>query len=309
MPTQSELRSQITNQIVQALEGDLIPWRQPWKNRGPRRHSNLVSGKAYSGINPLLLELRSLHLGLASRHWATWDQWKKLGCHIKQRPSHVEPGRWAAQVVFFKPVSKITVDERTGEEKKSSFPLLRTYNVFNVEQVEGEFIDAVRKSEENSEPAGPDYEAAEHLIEASGAEIVFGGDRACYHRPLPHGSWPSHSTGDYIEMPNRSQFNRIGSYYETALHELAHWSDCRLAFDHEKAGYPFCELVAEISSCYLTTELGIPNGENIENHHAYLKHWLDAMKADSSFIIRASSHASKITDFLLSFIKEPAIVV
>lgn len=308
MPTQVELRSQITSQIVQALEGDLIPWRQPWKNRGPRHHSSLSSGQAYRGINSLLLSLKSAQQNFSSRWWATFESWKKVGCRIKQRPSHVEPGRWAAQVVFFKPVSKITLDERTGEEKKSSFPLLRTFSVFNADQVEGDFVDAMRQSEQNKEPAGPDYEAAERLIEMSGAEIVYGGDRACYHRPQPHGSWPNHSTGDYIEMPNRSQFNCIGSFYETALHELAHWTDSRLAFDYEKAGYPFCELTAEISSCFLTTELGIPNGENLENHHAYLKHWLDAMKGDSSFIIRASSHASKVTDFLLSFVREPAFI-
>lgn len=312
MPSQAELRSQITAQIVQALENNLVPWRQPWNSRGPARHSNIISGKAYTGINPLLLELRSLQLGLSSRHWATYDQWKKLGCHVKQRPSHVEPGRWAAQVVFYKPVSKIKLDGLTGEEKKSSFPVMRTYSVFNMDQVEGEFVDAARKGEENAEPVTPNYQAAEDLIDAAvanGAEFHFGGDRACYHRPMPEGSWPHHSTGDYIEMPHRSSFNQIRGYYETALHELSHWTDCRLKFDHVKAGYPMCELICEVASCFLAASLGIPQCENLDNHAAYLKHWLEAMKGDSSYIFRAAAQSSKITDYLLSFVREPAIIV
>jgi antirestriction protein ArdC len=62
-------------------------------------------------------------------------------------------------------------------------------------------------------------------------------------------------------------------------------------------------LVAEISASLLSAELGVPQGEPLENHAAYLKHWLEAMKQDSSFIIQASSQASKVTDYLLSFVR------
>ena len=72
-----------------------------------------------------------------------------------------------------------------------------------------------------------------------------------------------------------------------------------------KRDYAFCELVAEISSCYLSTELNIPQGEGISNHTAYLKGWLKEMKNDPKFIFAASTQASKTTDFLMSFVKEP----
>jgi antirestriction protein ArdC len=61
------------------------------------------------------------------------------------------------------------------------------------------------------------------------------------------------------------------------------------------------ELIAEIGSCYLSAELHIPHGEDMGNHVAYLKGWLKAMKADSNFIFRASSEASKAADFILAF--------
>ena len=65
------------------------------------------------------------------------------------------------------------------------------------------------------------------------------------------------------------------------------------------------ELIAELSSCFLATELGVPNTEDLENHAAYVKNWLKAMKDDSNFIFKASRQASKVCDFLLSFVKQP----
>ena len=65
------------------------------------------------------------------------------------------------------------------------------------------------------------------------------------------------------------------------------------------------ELIAEMASCFLATELGVPNSEAIENHAAYVKSWLAAMKDDPNYIFKASRQASKVCDFLLSFVKQP----
>ena len=99
------------------------------------------------------------------------------------------------------------------------------------------------------------------------------------------------------------------AFYETMFHELGHWSEVRLGWNHVDQGYAAGELVAELTGTYLATELGIPHCEELDNHAAYLGHWLSAMKGDSSFIFKAATHASKVTDFLLSFIREPAIIV
>ena len=63
------------------------------------------------------------------------------------------------------------------------------------------------------------------------------------------------------------------------------------------------ELVAEMASCYLASNLGIPQSDDLENHAQYVKFWLEAMKADSRFLFQAVSQASKVTDFLLSFVR------
>jgi antirestriction protein ArdC len=61
------------------------------------------------------------------------------------------------------------------------------------------------------------------------------------------------------------------------------------------------ELIAEMGSCFLATELGIPNAESLPNHASYVEHWLKAMASDHRFIFQASSQASKAADYILSF--------
>ena len=77
MQNQTQIRQQITQQIISALEQDLVPWRRPWsvsKNVG--RPANVLSKRAYNGINPLLLELHALEHGFQSKWWGTFEQWK-----------------------------------------------------------------------------------------------------------------------------------------------------------------------------------------------------------------------------------------
>jgi hypothetical protein len=59
MPSQSDIRQAITDQIIAALEsGKVPPWRRPWrigKNAGAP--ANVVTKRAYRGLNPILLDM------------------------------------------------------------------------------------------------------------------------------------------------------------------------------------------------------------------------------------------------------------
>jgi antirestriction protein ArdC len=313
MPSQTQIRQQVTQQIISALESDLLPWRRPWRATGsqPGRHSNVTSRKAYQGVNPLLLELHALHLGLLSRWWGTFAQWHDLGCRIRKRPQNVEDGHWGAKVVFWKPISKTVVtDDQTTEEDEECFFVLKTFTVFSADQIEGDVAEQYQVHEDEGQPhAQPDFQPAEELIAATQADIRFGGDKAYYRRPTPDGSYPNHKEGDFIVLPPRASFSTAGEFYETAVHELAHFSEVRTGWDHDKEGYALGELAAEIASCYVTAELGIPQGEGLGNHAAYLKNWLEALKGDRNYIFKASKQASKATDFLLGFVKKPEPVM
>ena len=287
-----QLRTEITNQIIEALEsGDLPPWRKPWNTSNAGPHRNLVSGQPYSGVNPLVLELASQRYGFTSSIWATFNQWQQAGGFVKKRPSNVKAGKWGTTICFTAPVTKKKCAD-DGSEEEDKFWILKSYTVFNLDQVEGAF-DHLRPSEPESATLFENFEAGDELIAATGADIRTG-NRACY---VPG--------GDFIIMPSKESFHSPADYYETAFHELTHWTEPehRLNWDRKGEGYATGELIAEISACYLAAELGIPNSERMEKSGAYLKGWLKALKDDNRAVFRACSQASKANDFLLSFVR------
>jgi antirestriction protein ArdC len=302
MSNQKAIREEITAKIIAALEKDLLPWRRMWSSNNAGQHSNALTKKAYRGVNPLLLEMHAQEHGFQSKWWGTYRQWQQLGCNVARRPEHVQPGQWGVNVAVYIPITKKVEDpkDEDEEEAEEKFWVLKKFTLFNANQVVGaEQYQAV----ELPETTVPDYEPAEELIQATEAEIHFGGNQALYRLPTPEGTWPNHRDGDFIQVPPKSCFVD-GAYYPTILHELAHWSEVRVGWDREKNTYAMGELVAEMAACFLATELGVPNGDPLDNHAAYLKSWLSAMKNDSNFIFKASKQASKVCDFLLSFVRQ-----
>jgi antirestriction protein ArdC len=300
MASQQQVRETITAQIIAALEsGGVPPWRRPWRV-GPNAGSpaNVVSKKAYRGINPLLLVLASARHGLTSKWWGTFNQWKNLGGKVMPRPSHVPPGKWGTQIVFWSPVTKTEL-RADGEESEDRFFVMRTFTVFNVDQVEGGHLDHLRA--EDSDTTGSvviDYQPAEEAIGAAsdgmGVGLRYGGGRAFYS--------PSQ---DSIQVPPRATFDGPEELYATIFHEFVHATEHpnRLNWsrnDRENT-YALGELVAELGSCFIARELGVPASDDMSNHVAYPANWLKAMKDDPRFIFTASSQASRAADFILSY--------
>lgn len=300
MPTQNEIRQSITNRIIEALQsGDTLPWRKPWCNDlNAGFPANLISKRNYRGINPLLLEIASMRHNFKSRWWATWNQWQDLGGRVVKRPDDVPPGSWGTTIVFCKPVVK-TVTDDNGEEDEEKFFILRTYSVFNLDQVQGEHLDHLRVGYTTMSPVELDrrYERADTAIVATGATIEYGGNQAFYNRK-----------SDYIQLPYRHQFPGLTEFYETAFHELVHWTEhpSRLDWDRTNEGYAMGELIAEIGGCYTAAALGLGTADRLSNHASYLSNWLEAMQNDSRFIFKASTQASRAADYLLSFSQQEA---
>ena len=268
----NQLRRQITDQIIAALEQNLVPWRRPWRSsRNAGRPTSVATGRPYGGINALLLQIHADRFGLQSRWWGTYRQWKSLGGDVHRRPPHVEPGQWGCRIVFYKNITKATVDPVTGEEDEERFPLLRSFMVFNIDQVDGSHLDRYRLSKDVPPKVEmPRFDEAEKLIAATGSEIRFEGDQPCYVAPRPLGSWPNHSDGDYVVMPHREWFHSSPAYYETALHELSHWAEVRTAGIAERHG--LCDgrthcRNGQLLSCVRARR---PVAD-LTNHAAYLK--------------------------------------
>ena len=218
MATQEQIRTEITNQIIEALEtGGIPPWRQPWlgmTNTG--RAANVVSGKAYRGINPMLLALHQHRHGFRSRWYGTFNQWRDQGGRIMRRPNDVPPGEWGCGITYWNKMTKTEENEHGEEEEKDIF-FLKQYSVFCVDQVEGDHLDHLRAKDEgplNTEFV--DFEPAERAIASTEADIRYIGDRAFYRRDT-----------DHIQVPPKNRYAQPNEFYSTCFHELAHWSEKR----------------------------------------------------------------------------------
>jgi len=114
---------------------------------------------------------------------------------------------------------------------------------------------------------------------------------------------------DRIQMPDEGLFcgtgtmTRSDGYYGTLLHERLHatGSEKRLNRNMGKrfgdAAYAAEELVAEIGSAFLCSELGITQDVRAD-HAQYLAHWLKLLKDDSRAIFTAAAKASQAVAYL-----------
>ena len=208
MLSQAEIRQQITQKIVEALKRGVVPWRRPWRsNSNSGTPSNAVSSKAYRGINILLLGLAALEHGYESRFWGSYRQWQTLGGQVRR-------GEHGTQIVFYRPVVRRVMVDENGEERVDSFPILRTWTVFNVAQVEGDAVEQFR-SPQQSLASFVDYSPAEEVIAATGADIRYVEDDKAFYQ----------TEGDYIQLPPKSWFDSENDFYRTAC------MSCRIGVD------------------------------------------------------------------------------
>lgn len=285
----NDITQQVTDRIIAELEAGAAPWVKPWRADSSADKS-IVTGKAYQGVNRLLLGMSSMAQGFSSPYWATFKQWSDRGASIRK-------GSKGTQIIFYSPISRTVKDQVTGEEEDVSYAVLKSFYVFNSEQVDGAEVPAA--------PAAPDQfqidAAAEAFIVGTGARISHGGD-AAFYAPGP----------DRIQLPHKTAFQDPASYYATAFHELAHWTGHDSRLDRKLSGkfaspsYAFEELVAELSAAFLCQDHGI-SGEL--RHAGYIGSWLKACREDKRAIFRAAALAQKASDFLHAQQKAQALKV
>ena len=279
MLSQTEIRQNITNTIIESLKKGKIPWRKPWSGiNGPRCPTNYATKRRYSGVNIPILWQASQERGYDVDYFATFNQWKSVGASVKK-------GEKAIHVVLFKPIKKIVKDE-DGTERTEQFPILRVFPVFSIHSVQGGGVEKLL-----NQPAGRAFEHEQRdeflrVVAATQAEVRYGGSKAVYYRDA-----------DYIGIPEEGRFESFPSFAETLAHELGHWSEKRLNWT---GSYIEGELRAELAAVFTLTSI-MDVSQNLTNHAAYIGSWLEALQNDPKYIFRAAAFASKASDYILSF--------
>ncbi|MDA2924636.1 zincin-like metallopeptidase domain-containing protein [Acidobacteria bacterium AH-259-L09] len=268
----------ITNKILEKLEQGVIPWRQPWSTEMPK---NVVSKKEYRGINVFMLGC----MGYANPYWITFKQAKALGGHVRQ-------GEKSTPVVFWK-----WIDKENEDGERESYPVLRYYRVFNIDQCEDIPEDKI-PAQDNVREFHP-IDEAEKVVQGGMPELPFveSGATQAYYRP----------STDTVHMPPAEVFTGDAEYYSTIFHELIHSTghQSRLGrLDTEKLAafgskdYSQEELLAEMGAAFLCGHCRIEN-RTLDNSAAYIQGWLRKLRNDKRMVIFAAAQAQKAADFIL----------
>lgn len=280
----------ITDQIIADIESGKAlsaEWQMPWHSVSGGMPVNLVSGKAYRGVNVLALWASAARGGFSASTWATFKQWNAAGANVRK-------GSKGTKIVFFKPIVVDTdrVDD-SGERVDDTRMIAKAYTVFNADQVDGWEETAADLPDEADSIA-----SADDVIAASGADIRHGGGRACYVPSV-----------DQIHMPARESFMATEhsaateGYYSTLFHELTHWTGAEHRMNRQFGrrfgdnSYAFEELVAELGAAFHCAALGISSAPRAD-HGQYIANWLEVLKSDKRAIFTAASKAAQAVDYV-----------
>ena len=270
----------ITTRLVDMIQtGSHGQWAMPWHTHdlGDLLNArNATTGNRYAGANVLTLALDALERGYPTGEWATYKQWKTQGAQVRK-------GEHAAHVIKW--VTTKNNDQADDNAETSGRRLVpRVYAVFNAHQVDG--CDTT-----TDQPSDPT--PADEWLNAIGAEVHYGGDRA-YYAPGP----------DRIYCPALDQFHDAEAFWSTVLHEHIHWTGHSSRLDRLDITKPFGspeyaaeELVAELGAAIAAARLNI-SPQPRPDHAAYLAHWLDILDADPKALFRSAAAAQRAVDHL-----------
>ncbi|QDU80744.1 DNA primase TraC [Polystyrenella longa] len=287
-PARRDIYQEITDQILALLDRGTVPWQNPIRRgTGNGWPKNLTNNKQYRGINVFLLAMQAWDQGFGSDYWLTFRQAKAKGGSVRK-------GEQSSLVTFWKLVQ--SKEKETNE--KITLPVLRHYNVFNVEQCEG--IKPPDEPESSAEAnIFTPIEQAEQLVSgyADGPEISTGSSKACYH-----------PASDRVSIPSPERFTEAEEYYSTLFHELVHSTGHfkRLArgFNQGQSvsfgspDYSKEELVAEMGAAFLNATAGI-SVPTIEQSAAYIDNWKKNIKGDKRLVVSAAGAAQRGVDWIL----------
>lgn len=288
-----DVYTRVTDQIVSALEQGTRPWMKPWDAAhaaGPVSRPLRANGKAYGGINIVMLWASAMEQGFSAPLWMTFKQAKALGAHVKK-------GAKGTLVVYADTITRSEENDK-GEQVDRSIPFMKGYTAFNVEQIEGLPAHFYARGETFRNPDERDRRA-ERFFAATGARIRHGGN-AAFYAPEP----------DVVQMPEFEAFRDGLAYYATLAHECVHWTRHPSRLDRDLGrkkwgdeGYAAEELVAEIGAAFLCADLELTPRLR-EDHASYIAGWLKVLKSDKRAIFTAASHAQRAADYLHSLQKD-----
>ncbi|MEI4920172.1 ArdC-like ssDNA-binding domain-containing protein, partial [Klebsiella pneumoniae] len=118
--------------------------------------SNYATGTAYSGMNIMLLWCSASKQGFSDSRWMTYKQAQAAGGQVRK-------GEHGTTAIFY-----TTLEKENDAGEVEQIPMLKTFTVFNVQQIDGLPLTTETVSPEATFNPLPQ---AENLLRKSGANI------------------------------------------------------------------------------------------------------------------------------------------
>jgi antirestriction protein ArdC len=245
---------------------------------------NAVTGKPYRGVNIFLLAF----LGYKVPLFLTYKQANALGGTVRR-------GERGHMVIFWKILKKkIEGEKAEGEKKGASFPILRYYTVFNIEQCDGIDQAKIDRWIENR-PNDPIQEAEKIVASWSGCPRI-----EVMDVPTPRYLFLE----DRVMVPTINRFESSADYYSSLFHELVHATGHESRLNRSLTGargtveYASEELVAEMGASFLCGICGIES-QTLDNSASYIEGWRSRLSDDPKLVVVAAGRAQKAVDMIL----------
>lgn len=293
---QPDIYQTVTDRIIEQLERGVVPWVRPWDPSVANANAcscdlptNPTTGRAYSGINVLLLWIAGAANAFPTQRWMTYKQSQAVGGQVRR-------GEASTQIV--KAGSFVPKGEREAarqdDRDPNAVPFLKSHRVFNIAQIEG------LPDEYAIDPPAPDLsevdERVRAILDGLNVRLIYGTARACY---VP--------ATDVVQLPAPGAFNDPVDWNRTALHEAGHSTGHRSRLDRDLTGwfggedYAKEELIAELTAAYCCASLRIAP---TVRHANYIGAWLTKLRDDKRCIVQAASAATKAADYLLGYVED-----
>lgn len=200
-------------------------------------------------------------------------------------------------VVFWKhwqPPPDLSDEELEAEKQRHRIPLLRYFQVFNLEQTEEHGFPNLYVPPDPTEEMR--YAAARELVRSMPSRPRIQEGASAWYRP---GS-------DLVQIPRPGDFSTGDDYFATLFHELAHATGHPSRLNRHgiteqiqfgSGEYSREELVAELASAFCCATVSLDNSL-LDGAAAYIEGWLDVLKADPKALVIAAAQAQKAADFI-----------
>jgi antirestriction protein ArdC len=262
----------LTNELLSRMENAQGDWKVPFANCV---QVNALSKKPYRGFNQIITSLSNYK----DPRWIGFKQCSDMGGVVKKGEKSTQITRW---------VPRQESTEEVEEGKGKGF--LVTNAIFNVEQTNLLEIEKLPVWIPPTVKINPN--STQETVQALKIDLRESLQGRAYYSSL----------GDYIHLPLPDLFEGQGAYDATFAHELGHWTghESRMARYMEGTkqsnAYALEELVAETFALLYCRAFGI-GYERPEEYHVvdnnilYIKSWLQALKNDSSHVLKACTSA------------------